>query len=226
MDKNTNIKFDSFIGIYKNVFSKEECNSVIKLFQKYDENGLTFSRQEEYSDMPHSLKDDISINIRDILELDISPFFIKNFLKRFYESIYPYYNHKYHGLQILNKHIIKNIKIQKTSIGGGYHGWHSEYDGSIDGHNRVLSWILYLNDVPEGGETEFLHQSLRIKPKTGTFVIWPAYFTHLHRGNPPISNEKYIMTGWVEISSSKEIQGPAIIPSNKKTVTNKTIYNE
>ena len=29
-------------------------------------------------------------------------------------------------------------------------------------------------------------------------VIWPAYFTHLHRGNPPISNEKWIVTGWYE----------------------------
>ena len=60
---------------------------------------------------------------------------------------------------------------------------------------RCLTWMVYLNDVNEGGETEWLYQQLKIKPKRGTVVIWPTGFTHLHRGNPPMSN-KYIVTGW------------------------------
>jgi len=55
-----------------------------------------------------------------------------------------------------------------------------------------------LNDVKEGGETEFLYQSVRVSPKKGTLVIWPAAFTHVHRGNPPLSGTKYIMTSWLE----------------------------
>ena len=55
-----------------------------------------------------------------------------------------------------------------------------------------------MNDVEEGGELEFLHQNLRFKPRKGDFLIWPAHFTHMHRGNPPISNTKYIATGWYE----------------------------
>jgi len=57
---------------------------------------------------------------------------------------------------------------------------------------------LYLNDVEEGGETEFLYVKRRVSAKKGRFVLWPAGFTHTHRGNPPLSGEKYIMTGWVE----------------------------
>ena len=57
---------------------------------------------------------------------------------------------------------------------------------------------LFLNDVDEGGELEFLHQGIRIKPRKGDFVVWPAYFTHLHRGNPPLKDEKWIVTGWFE----------------------------
>jgi len=64
--------------------------------------------------------------------------------------------------------------------------------------NRLLTRMVYLNDVEEGGETEFLYQSMRVKPKQGTLVIWPAAFTHTHRGNPPLSNSKYIVTGWTE----------------------------
>ena len=60
--------------------------------------------------------------------------------------------------------------------------------------------LLFLNDVDEGGELEFLYQSKRIKPKAGTMVISPAFFTHTHRGNPPLSGEKYILNGWCEFT--------------------------
>ena len=61
---------------------------------------------------------------------------------------------------------------------------------------RVLVNMMYLNDVDEGGETEFLYQSMRVQPKKGRVVIWPAGFTHTHRGNPPLAGEKYIATAW------------------------------
>jgi len=56
--------------------------------------------------------------------------------------------------------------------------------------------MLYLNDVAKGGETEFLHQQVSLKPKQGTLVVWPAYFTHTHRGKPPLSGRKYIINKW------------------------------
>jgi hypothetical protein len=58
--------------------------------------------------------------------------------------------------------------------------------------------IIYLNDVEDGGETEFIYQSTRVKPKKGTVVIAPSSFTHTHRGNPPLNGEKYIFTSWIE----------------------------
>jgi len=96
---------------------------------------------------------------------------------------------------------ITDFKVQKTLPTEGYHIWHYENE-MLDVRSRILTWTLYLNDVNEGGETEFLHQSLRIKPKQGTIVVWPAGFTHIHRGNPPLSGEKYIVTGWVEVVSN------------------------
>jgi hypothetical protein len=60
--------------------------------------------------------------------------------------------------------------------------------------------MVYLNDVQNGGETEFLYQSLRIKPTKGTAIVWPSEFTHTHRGNPPLSNNKFIITSWFEFA--------------------------
>ena len=69
---------------------------------------------------------------------------------------------------------------------------------SLERAGRVLAWGLYLNNVEQGGETEFLYQQTRVPATEGTLVIWPASFTHTHRGNPPLSNVKYLLTGWVE----------------------------
>lgn len=88
------------------------------------------------------------------------------------------------------------IKIQKTIPGTGYHLWHCEH--SAVHPNRVLAWIIYLNDIEEGGETEFLYQSKRVSPKAGTILIFPASHTHTHRGNPPLKKDKYILTGWID----------------------------
>ena len=38
---------------------------------------------------------------------------------------------------------------------------------------RELVWMIYLNDIEEGGETEFMYQKRRIKPTQGTMVIFP-----------------------------------------------------
>ena len=88
-----------------------------------------------------------------------------------------------------------SVLLQKTEALEGYHSFHCENIAWAN-RNRVLAWMIYLNNVEEGGETEWLYQQLKIKPKANTGVIWPGSFTHIHRGNPPISGTKYILTGW------------------------------
>lgn len=199
-------KFQDFVGIYENAFTDNECNDTIKLFEKYHKCGYTYSRS-----MPET--DDTSINICPSIDLDWDIGFIESFHNRFYDYIYPLYNLKYPILQILHKHMSKNIKIQKTEPTQGYHIWHCEHEYSSVSRDRLLAWILYLNDVEEGGETEFLYQSLRFKPKTGTFILFPAHFTHTHRGNPPLSGVKYIATGWIEFMNTTDLQGKSKIPN-------------
>ena len=104
-----------------------------------------------------------------------------------------------------------NIQAQKYQINkGGYPYWHSEVYPQT-GHNealhRILLFMFYLNDVQEGGETEFYYQERKISPKQGTMVIAPGYFTHTHRGNKPISNDKYILTSWVLFNRAEQIYG-------------------
>jgi len=107
-----------------------------------------------------------------------------------YVELYPALKH-----HSLTNH--RNIKIQKTPPYGGYHVWHCERDGGKENSTRELVWMIYLNDIPEGeGETEFLYQACRLRPTKGTVVIWPAGYSHTHRGLTVYTKAKYIATGW------------------------------
>jgi hypothetical protein len=97
------------------------------------------------------------------------------------------------------KFVYTRLKIQKTLPTEGYHVWHIEHGNTFEMQARAFVFSIYLNDVKEGGETEFLHFSQRVKPKKGRIVIWPAGFPYLHRGNPPLSGKKYILTSWMKL---------------------------
>jgi len=87
------------------------------------------------------------------------------------------------------------FKIHKVRKSEGYHQWHYERAAPSD-LDRLMAYMTYLEVPKKGGDTEFLHQSLRIEPIVGRTLIWPAGFTHMHRGNPPLDGEKMYITGW------------------------------
>lgn len=101
------------------------------------------------------------------------------------------------------------VNVQKYQKGkGGYHHWHSEQFPQLS-HNealhRVVLYMFYLNDVEEGGETEFFYQKRKLSPSKGTMVIAPSGFTHTHRGAIPISNDKYIATSWAMFNRAEQL---------------------
>jgi hypothetical protein len=111
---------------------------------------------------------------------------VDNYAFKFKEAIYT-----------LNDFRLETVfNIQRYLPGEAYKAFHCERGGITTGH-RILVWMFYLNDIEDGGETEFLYLNKRIKPKAGRLVIWPASYIHAHRGNPPLSGSKYIITSWL-----------------------------
>lgn len=192
-----NVKIENFVGIFEDAYTKEYCDRVIAHFNNAEKAGLTISRQKQQPDMSKLNKDDSQLYAHAEYALNGTLELIANFNDVFWGSIYPEYSSTFAPLKDYAPHASYCYKVQKTEVGQGYHVWHAE-NGNQESCNRILAWTLYLNDVEEGGETEFLYYPKRIKPKAGTLIIWPAGFTHTHRGNPPISNTKYIVTGWVQ----------------------------
>ena len=190
-----NFEIKDFIGVFNDAYSKDFCDRVIKNYEDSVASGHGKTRRESAGWSKTSI-DDTQIFAD---EIDYIPLrhLTSEFTQKFYDIYLPAYEQEYAPLKDSPPYSSYCFKIQKTKIGGGYHLWHYE-SAARECANRVLVWTLYLNDVVEGGETEFLYQHRRIKPQQGTFCLFPASFTHTHRGNPPLSNDKYIVTGWVE----------------------------
>ena len=91
---------------------------------------------------------------------------------------------------------IGRFNIQKYDEGGHFGMLHSERT-SLGTLHRMHAWMTYLNDVSNGGETEFPMFGLKVKPEKGKTLIWPAEWTHAHMGAVVETGKKYIITGWM-----------------------------
>ena len=101
--------------------------------------------------------------------------------------------------------LIGAFNIQKYLPGGHFAKVHTErFD--INSLHRVFAWMTYLNDVDDGGETNFFHYDIKVKPKTGQTLIWPADWTHAHSGEILNSGVKYIVTGWMHFPLENDMQ--------------------
>ena len=195
---------DDFIEVTDDVLSNDLCTQTINGFEKLVEYGYGYNRKT-HDNSPKLYKDDMSANFLDLSIEAIDNEILVGVSQSYNQKILDYiskYEAGMFGITLSgDTYPISQsaVKIQKTIPSGGYHVWHCE-NASIANKGRTLAWMLYLNDVEEGGETEFLYLSKRINPKAGRLIIWPAGWTHTHRGNPPLKGEKYVLTGWMELT--------------------------
>ena len=194
---------NNFIGTFPYAASKEYCESIIERFEFVNETqsegrGRIWTR-DEFEGVPKVFKDDSTYQLGSDGEvtLGIDLPLMKN-LTDIVWSCYDIYAKEYGVLSRLMHHKISPyVRVQKTEPGQGYHIWHTD-NSSIFTSRRVIVVSLYLNTIKEGGETEFLYQGIRVPPVEGTLVLFPAGWTHPHRGNPPLKETKYIVTTWLE----------------------------
>lgn len=189
---------DNFVKCYENVLTDEECKRTIEQFEVLASGGFAVNRQQAESS-PKNLKQDLSCSFTDLLIQNFNKSISVQAINDKISEYMSLYETGMFGSMQSNVFPASQagVKVQKTNPSEGYHVWHCE-NSSLHCKGRFLTWILYLNTIEEGGETEFIHLSERVKPVAGTLVVFPAGWTHTHRGNPPLLESKYIMTGWME----------------------------
>lgn len=93
---------------------------------------------------------------------------------------------------------ISGYKIQMYPKNEGYFRWHADSVGKHNA-NRVIAMVLYLNNVEQGGETEFFYQNIKIAPKAGHLVLFPTGWNYMHCGHESKSDDKYIIQTFITI---------------------------
>ena len=184
-------EYKDFIGIYDESVPVDLCNEFVENWEEAKKNRTIIDPKEKNLN-PLIRKDETAF----VAPLS-STIYPKPPVKAYFEYLqecFKCYINRY-SIQFNGTFFNDVFKLHKVRKSEGYHKWHYERGGAstID---RMVAYMTYLEAPKKGGETEFLHQSLRIEPIVGRTLIWPAGFTHVHRGNPPLDGEKMYIDGW------------------------------
>ena len=187
---------ESFITVFDDALSSSECDSLIEWFEDndqahepgrigiVDENGqgtLTIDRETK-----HSTDLSVSFDTDDLPNKFLLP--VLTDAIRYYIKQYPFMNELYaFSLDEL-------YNLQRYYPNEGYFKEHCE--NATPDETGILAWTVYLNDVTDGGETLFTLYKEKLSAKQGRLVIFPAYWTHAHKGIVSPTQTKYIATGW------------------------------
>jgi hypothetical protein len=192
------VTYENFVGVYDDLLPAGYCQHLISEFDRLELDNVGANRQKGEGAKKH-VKDDYQINING-RSIWMAPFQERSPQDMFFDGLQTCYNLYTDKYSVLKEGKIRGdtMKMQRTAPGGGYHVWHGEQS---NGHhaNRVLVYMLYLNTLPleSAGETEFLYQQKRYSPIENRMLVWPASYTHAHRGNTVFGEQsKYIVTGW------------------------------
>ena len=185
----------NFIGNW-DIENDELCNQMIEFFEKNPDRQI---KGQTAGGVNENVKKctDITIRPEDLTDKKFQIFntYFENLFKCFND-----YKEQYDFLKTFVKKLhIGPFNIQKYYPGDHFNKIHAERTDMSTIH-RIFAWMTYLNDVEDGGTTDFDYYKIKVKPKTGKTLIWPAEWTHAHKGSVLNGGEKYIITGWLHFT--------------------------
>jgi len=163
---------ENFVLTVDNVFSEIECNSIIEKFKKEN---LILSNNQNYYYFNIENKNDLP------------------YIEKLY-SVLNQYKNKYPEINLTSSFWdLNHLRLKCFKNGNSFSNWHSEH--SFTASHRVLSLQIYLTEHNCG--TEF-YNNKTVLSKIGRVCIFPAYFTHTHRGQScPENKDRYIITSYI-----------------------------
>jgi hypothetical protein len=184
------IRPGSFIYEIDDALDAAVCRDIIERFEANSEQhyrGRIGQEQEQESSIKRST--DLRVSGRsDWDDIDHALFQSLSSALSIFAGIHPYFAH--------NAFRDMGYNLQRTDTGEFYH-WHVDSGPGVFSQ-RQLVVIWYLNDVAgPGGETEFLLQQVKVAPQRGKLILFPPFWTHIHRGVALQQGRKYIATTWV-----------------------------
>jgi hypothetical protein len=185
----TEVKTGSFIFAKNNALASDICREIIDRFERSEADqypGRVGQQAEQQSSIKQST-DLVVSNNPAWADIDRELFRSLSQAMAEFSDEFDYFKGPFKDI---------GYAIQRTRAGEFYH-WHID-GGSHDFAQRQLVAIWYLNGVPgDGGKTEFRYQQVEVTPEPGKLLLFPPFWTHLHRGQVLDQGVKYIATSWV-----------------------------
>ena len=191
----------NFIQTYDRAVSEGDCDRLISIFENSPNKGEGYIMLDGKPTIDHSFKQSIELPDCRFSKSNVMSATIKVPLEKCIVEYVEKYSILRDGVSkwnIVDAYTFKKYETEKD----GYKAWHCEhayakgYDGLEGASRRILAWMFYLNNAKSG--TEFM-QYPTVRARMGRCVIWPAGWTHVHRGVIPNKGLKYIITGWVSL---------------------------
>ena len=180
----------NLIEVYHHALANEECDILIKMFEDdpRKSGGAVFFNGDFAQEVPEIKK---STDLTITKDEDGYNYIVMNSLTKYLRK----YSDKFTYLNLDDRWSASYVyNIQRYDDGGGYFRLHTEHGPASP--YRILAWMYYLNDAECG--TYFPTQEITLNATKGDLAIWPAFWTHPHKGVTPNIGTKYICTGWVE----------------------------
>ena len=189
---------DNLIQVFENSISSRVCDNLIHKFENNIDNkkGTTIGGYNPI--------------YKKTMDLNFGPHENTHLLEIYnlLNSKLNYYVNEYKNntnFQLPTNFITQYHMMMKYLKNDGLYRFHNDFHllGTSEGDKndksgscRILTYLFYLNTIDEGGETEFV-DGTKIKPEKGKLLIFPATWAYVHKGNMPLSSNKYIVTGWL-----------------------------
>lgn len=181
----------NFISLYKNVVSPKNCKSIIDWFEENPQHHHKGVLGDAELNPKKKKSTDLSLGSQSLKAPILQPLDIA------LSTCLDHYQEEYDFLKDVSLWCMEEYFIIKRYYPNeGYYIKHCENTGLPRSERRMLTWMLYLNDVEDGGGTSFPTQELEFDARCGDMVIWPAYWTHPHHGIVSPTQTKYIVSGW------------------------------
>tara|TARA_R110000803_G_scaffold84593_1_gene150837 strand:+ start:275 stop:793 length:519 start_codon:yes stop_codon:yes gene_type:complete len=170
---------NDFILTKKNIFSKKECKEIIDMYKNNCSESKAKHTNYVYKDIDNFKYINKLFNVVDK-----------------YKKIFKQIN------ITASKWKLTNIRFKHFKPNKNFNLWHSEHN--ITSPNRLVSLQVYLSDHNCG--TEFFNNEV-IQSELGKVVLFPAYFTHTHRGQVcPEKKDRYLLTGYLEFFKKGDLE--------------------
>ncbi|KAI5753849.1 hypothetical protein M8J77_003841 [Diaphorina citri] len=149
-------------------------------------------------------------------------------------ALYRKLNQRMEDCTTLNKAGTEGLQVNNYGIGGHYL-WHYDslyYNAELEKYtnDRIATWMFYLNDVIEGGNTVFPRLNISIPPVKGATLFWYNLhptgkndFRTLHGGCPILKGTKWVTNIWVREFEQTFIK-PCLPGADKETSSWESFY--